>query len=389
MSQPAAAVISSNEGLSQSILDAALAAAPSVDQDARFPSEAFAALKAEGLLGALVPVEYGGLGLSLAQTAVHCHQLAGACGSAGMVLAMHHIQVASLVRHARGQAWHADFLKRLCRDQLLIASATSEVDIGGSLRTSLCALQVADGSFTVEKKASAISYAVDADVLFVTARAHPDAVAGDQALVVLEGDGLVLEPRETWDAMGMRGTGSAAFLVRGSGDAAQIFATPFSEIAAASMVPISHSLWAAVWTGIAGDAVLRARAALRARTRPGASDLPTGTLALVEAVEKLQLAEARVRTAILDLDWDAPVAGNFAQAASHNALKTSVSETCLHAAQVALSICGFAGYARDGAYSVSRHVRDLHSAPLMIGNGRMRENAARLLLAQRPSLGLA
>jgi len=60
-------------------------------------------------------------------------------------------------------------------------------------------------------------------------------------------------------------------------------------------------------------------------------------------------------------------------AAYDNGLKTAVSETCLHVAREALTVCGFAGYARTGDFSVSRHVRDLTSAPLMIGNSRMRE----------------
>lgn len=375
--------------LPPAVIEAAQRAAAEVDHAARFPNEAFAALKQARLLGALVPKALGGLGLSLTEVAGQCQALAAACGSAGMVLAMHHIQIASLVRHAIHQPWHRAFLERLCREQLLLASATSEVDIGGGLRTSICAVERQNGRFRVEKKASAVSYAEAADALMLTARAHPEAVAGDQALVVLEGEGLRLHPRESWDAMGMRGTCSGAYLVEGEGAEAQIFETSFGDVAAQSMVPVSHMLWGSVWTGVAGDAVLRARACLRSRMKAGANDLPNGAQRLVEAVEVLQLAEARVRCALADFDWDHPTPAGFALAASHNALKTSVSEACLFAAQEALAICGFAGYAREGDYSVARHVRDLTSAPLMIGNGRMRETAARLILAQRPVLGVA
>ncbi len=42
-------------------------AAPDVDARGRFPSEALAALKAEGLLAALVPVEFGGGGATLSE----------------------------------------------------------------------------------------------------------------------------------------------------------------------------------------------------------------------------------------------------------------------------------------------------------------------------------
>jgi len=168
----------------------------------------------------------------------------------------------------------------------------------------------------------------------------------------------------------------------------QILATPFADIAACTMVPISHILWSAVWTGIAGDAVTRARAFLR--NKPPAADgaLPAGAIVLAQAVEQLQLAEARIRTAIAAFDWQTPSAPSFAAAAADNALKTSVSEACLGVVQQAMAVCGFPGYARQGPFSVSRHLRDLHSAPLMIANSRMRESAARLLLAQKPHLGL-
>ncbi len=43
--------------------------AAAVDRDARFPHEAFAALREAKLLSAYVPVEYGGLGLDFVQTA--------------------------------------------------------------------------------------------------------------------------------------------------------------------------------------------------------------------------------------------------------------------------------------------------------------------------------
>jgi acyl-CoA dehydrogenase len=48
-------------------------------------------------------------------------------------------------------------------------------------------------------------------------------------------------------------------------------------------------------------------------------------------------------------------------------------------------ICGMAGYKNGTEYSVGRHLRDLHSAPLMINNDRIAQNTASMLLAQRPA----
>ena len=104
---------------------AAAAHADAVDREARFPSEAFAAARAERLLSLLVPVELGGDGASVSDAVDVCYVLGRGCASAGMVFAMHQIMVAILVRHARGSGWHRRMLRRLSAEQWLLASSTT------------------------------------------------------------------------------------------------------------------------------------------------------------------------------------------------------------------------------------------------------------------------
>ena len=75
--------------------------AADVDVNARFPKETVDAFRAEGLLGALIPAEQGGLGHDLRQAAAVVREVGRHCASSAMILAMHHIQVASIVRHGR------------------------------------------------------------------------------------------------------------------------------------------------------------------------------------------------------------------------------------------------------------------------------------------------
>ncbi len=51
----------------------------------------------------------------------------------------------------------------------------------------------------------------------------------------------------------------------------------------------------------------------------------------------------------------------------------------------ATMICGMASYKNGTPYTLGRHIRDLHSAPLMISNDRIEANTANLLLALRPA----
>src|SRR5690348_17513626 len=107
-----------------------------VDRGARFPTEAFAAVRAQRLLGIMVPRSLGGEGASLAQVADVCYELARACSSSGMIYAMHQVKVACLTRHCGSSRALAAILRRLCAEQLLLASSTTEGKAGGNVRSS-------------------------------------------------------------------------------------------------------------------------------------------------------------------------------------------------------------------------------------------------------------
>ncbi|CAE6707585.1 Cyclohex-1-ene-1-carbonyl-CoA dehydrogenase [Paraburkholderia domus] len=374
--------------------------ADSVDREARFPHEAFDALKRERLLSAMVPAEFGGTGLSLADVGAICETLAHGCASTAMVYAMHQIQVACIEAHGSESAWHRQLLAQLVEHQWLLASATSEETIGGNMRTSACSVEL-DGEpgqqrFRIEKLAPTISYGAHADGILVTARRTAESAAADQVLIVALREETQLEKRGGWDAMGMRGTCSEGFRLVATGLAEQILPAPFADIADQTMLPVSHTLWASVWTGVASDAVNRAKAFFRAQARSKPGAIPPGGLRLAEAVGLLQMMQARLSVALEAArtahharhggsQADAPLAAMLGFASDMNTLKTSISTTALQVVQEVLMICGMAGYKNGTEYSVGRHLRDLYSAPLMINNDRIAQNTASLLLAQRPA----
>lgn len=357
-----------------------------VDREARFPQEAMAALREQRLLGAMVPLAYGGAGASLETIAAICQILGAACSSTGMIYAMHQIQVACVAGHGVGSAWHEGLLARVAADELLLASATSEEAIGGALRNSGCAVEIEGEHFRLLKVAPTISYGAYADGILVTARRHADAPPTDQVLVcVLHGD-YTLQCLNTWDTLGMRGTCSNGFRLEAAGQAAQVLPVAFGEIADITMTPVSHILWSALWLGIAGDAVQRAKTLFRgqARARPGS--LPPSGPHVAEAVSQLQMIEGRLALALArqrERHAGVSVSASFSLAAEMNGLKTSVSEMALQVVHQAMLVCGMAGYKHGTPFSLGRHLRDLWSAPLMINNDRILANTASLLLADR------
>ena len=367
-------------------------AAEAVDRDGRFPHESLAAMKEARLLGLAIARDYGGESASLADIADICARLGARCASSGMVFAMHQIKVASLVAHSGDSLWHQALMRHVAEAQLLVASSTTEAGIGGDLRNSLCAVEVEGDAFRLEKEASVISYGSYADVILATARRAPDAPSSDQVLVAMLRGQYTLERTGGWDTLGMRGTCSEGFRLRVEGAKAQILPKPFADIAATSMLAVSHLLWGALWSGIASAALMKAQAFVRgeARKRPGTP--PPGALHVAEAVTKLQLMRSSINDGLrrFAAAQDEPADLNtLGFAVAMNNVKLGTSEIALDIVATAMRVCGIGGYRNDGASSIGRHLRDVMSAPLMISNDRILANTSNLLLVHRLDSGLA
>lgn len=371
--------------------DVASKHADSVDREARFPSEAFAALKAEKLLGIMVPKELGGEGASLSMVSEVCHALGQFCASTAMVYAMHQIQVACFVRHGQASPWHRSFLERLAKEQLLVASATSEAGIGGDVRTSSCAVELTGDTFKVKKNAIVISYGANADAILVTARKNPEAPASDQVIVVVLKQDYTLEQTGGWDTLGMRGTCSNGYWLHASGKAAQILPLPYAEISAQTMLPTSHLTWSSLWLGIATDAVGRARAYIRGEARKKPGSTPPGAVRLAETVSLHQQMKANVVAGLKAYEEskdDPEKLSSLSFAIAMNVLKTGTSAMAVQVINHALMVCGILGYKNDTKFSLGRHLRDAHSAALMVSNDRIYGNTANLLLVHKEDTGL-
>ncbi len=360
--------------------------ADDVDAQARFPVEAVEAMKLERLLGIQIPVSLGGESASTAEISEVCSILGQACAAAGMTFAMHQIKVSSLVSHGTGAAWHEAFMKRIAADQLLLGSATTEGGIGGNLRNSICAVEVEGDTCRLTKDATVISYGEQSDAILVTSRAHVDAAPSDQVMTVFLKGQYTLDKTHDWDTLGMRGTCSDGFLFKGEAPAEQILPKPFAEIAAQSMLANSHILWSAVWFGIAADAVNRAQAFVRAAARKAPGTVPPGALRLAEVSSLLQLLKSNVQAALVEFEaaqTDDEKLSSMAFSVAMNNVKIASSQTILTIINHCMLICGILGYKNGTPYSIGRHLRDAHSAQLMISNDRILGNTSAMLLVHK------
>lgn len=367
-------------------LEVAAPAADAVDRDARFPAEALDALRAERMLGILIPTEFGGGGCSIADVSAICTALGQHCSATAMIFAMHQIQVACIVRHARNSDFFASYLAELADTQSLIASATSEIGVGGDVRSSVCAVETGNGRISIRKQAPVISYGEHADAILATARRTPDSPSSDQVLVLVRGDEFNLERTSGWDTLGFRGTCSPGFLLTATTTEDHILPATFADISSQTMLPVSHIVWTSLWLGIATAAVGRARAYVRAEARKSPGKTPAASVRLAEVVSKLQGMRALVNESVRDYEAtldNANAASGMNFAIRMNNLKLAGSTAVVDIVSQAMLICGMSGYRIDSKFTLGRLLRDAYGAALMINNDRIYgANAAMLLVSK-------
>jgi acyl-CoA dehydrogenase len=363
--------------------------AAAVDAESRFPKEAIDAARAERLLSVAVPPELGGEGASTSDVVDVCYMLGRNCASTAMIYAMHQTKVACLVRHGRASPWHQRLLHRLCADQLLLASSTTEGRAGGDVRNSSAPIEWRDSRITLERQATVISYGEAADGIVTTARRSPEAASSDQVLVAFLKEDYALKRLNGWDAFGMRGTCSEGFALSAAGSAEQILPVGYDKIHPQTMMPVAHLAWSGAWAGIAAAAVERARAFIRKAAHGAGDTMPPGAQHLTRASASLRTLRSLIAAALQRFEAaasDPAALESIDFQTGMNMLKVNASELAVATVMSAMQACGLAGYRNDGEFSVGRHLRDILSSPVMISNDRILANiAAASLLSGTPA----
>jgi acyl-CoA dehydrogenase len=355
-----------------------------IDERATFPEQSMAALRRSGLLGLMVPAEYGGLNGELSDLVDVAGVLAGECLSTAMIWAMHCQQVAAVAVHGSPEL-RRRLLPRVARGEVYIASVTSEKGKGGHLLTAQAPLRRAGGILEIYREAPIVTGGQHADGFLITMRDSPSAPANAVSLVYADRADLAISSSGSWDPMGMRGTHSVGMRIEGRVREHNLVGRPgeFREVAVSTFAPIGHIGWAACWLGGARAALSGVLELLRTGAGRRQFDLRS---------DLLRTRLARVR---LDLDMVAALIGqclrDVADAADLeavpvqlrlNALKVAASERCFAAVDTLIEVTGLRhGYLRAGPLALERMFRDLRSASLNYANDRlMLANGALTLL---------
>ena len=337
-------------------------------------------------MAAGLPRDCGGLGCTVSELAQMCSELGKGCASTGLIFAMHQVQALCVARHSTSSAFLQALVKQMAKEQWLLASATSEVGIDGDIRSSIAALDCANGQASLQKYCSTISYGQSAQAIVATARRDGSAPRSDQRVLVVKAGDCVLEQTGPWDTLGFRGTCGPPFKLTARTSIDHILPEPFRVVSTRTMQPCSHLLWSAVWLGVAADAVAVACRHVRNVATKFPDCSPFSADRVVQARADLETMTALIMEAAREYDrlsMGAPEHGDepsLAYAMRLNNLKVTTSTLVASLCGECLRACGLSGYSNASTSSLGRHVRDALGAAVMISNDRLLATNRELLL---------
>lgn len=322
------------------------------DRNGTFVDESYVAFRESGYLGLAVPEDLGGMGATIAQVAAAQAELARHCASSALAVAMHqHITLFAAWRFRREMPGAEGMLRRIINDRVVFVST------GGSdfTRPNGTASKV-DGGYIVNGRKVFASQVPTGDVLS-TLFTHEDPQAGRQALtmsVPVNAEGV--EIVETWDTMGMRGTGSHDVKLTDVfvSDAQVGAVRPWGVIDPPLMTIIAHAMpvISGVYLGIAEG------------VRDKVLDLIQGTAKADDPlVQRLVgLMDYKTRVARWSLFSAIAEVGPDPQPSMNNVVigmqaKRAVADESVSACDLALQVTGGSGYFRSAG--IEQAIRDV------------------------------
>jgi len=326
------------------------------DEMNQFVGANFALLRERGFLELAVPVELGGGGFTRTELSGMLQTLARHSSSTALALAMHtHVLAATVWRWRYQNAPVEGLLKKVVTERIQLLSSGGSDWLDGSGK----AVKV-DGGYRIYARKIFASGAPSAN-LFMTGAIDEDAPEGPTMLqfgIPMNADGVSI--RETWDTMGMRGTGSHDVLLD------DVF-VPDAAIGARRKPGVWHPLLHivsmvafplvySVYTGVAEAARDLAVAAAAKRRDPAMIDL-------VGAMDT-ELAAARValESMVAFSETAEPGPSTTNTIFMH---RTLVARSALKTVELALEVAGGASYhRRNGLERLFRDVQGARFHPL-------------------------
>jgi len=198
-------LLASNEKLSQETLRAN---ADRIDQSRQFPRENLAALGKSGVLGLLVPKQFGGAGAGLAEMSQVIDTQGQNCASTAMVTLMHFCATAVIATKASDEL-KQQLLPAISRGEHLSTLAFSEAGSGGHFYAPVSEVRQNASRKTLSAQKSFVTSAGEADSYVVSARKAGAAGPTESNLYLIPEGTAGFTAQGRFEGLGLAGNASA------------------------------------------------------------------------------------------------------------------------------------------------------------------------------------
>ncbi|GID90818.1 acyl-CoA dehydrogenase family protein [Amorphoplanes digitatis] len=366
--------------LVEQVLPALRAKAEQADRDGVFPISHIALLRDAGLLGLIVPEEYGGLGGTLRDLAAATYAMGTACPSTALAYFFHNTSASrgllpleaieaglfadgevpqvrafaeKVLRLMSGGTWLANFASESVKSSSAnIAIATTAVEVDGGWR------------LTGEKSFGCATGV--ADFYLVTARLDGSETADGLAMFLVPRDAPGVSERPEWQGLGMRGTANhgirldRVFVPREDALTVPGAFVKMLQCSRGSFVGNQLAI-TAVYVGCAqgvyDDTLDRLTRKTFADTGRSIAESPMHQVIIGDMTEKLETAYLWLRRQLLLETCEPPIATKSEVYAQWRIAKGSICQAAFDVAMGAFKASGTSGATMNGI--VGRAVRDL------------------------------
>ena len=334
--------------------------AAEVDLEHRFPEEAVQAAIEAGLMGVLVPREYGGAGLDALAFAICIEELARACASTAVIVDVHTSVGTEPILLFGDEDQKRAWLPRLASGELLGAFALTEPSSGSDAASLKATARRHGDAYVLNGTKVFITNIGRAGVYVVFARTGPDERAAGVTAFLVPAEARGLKVGQVFDKMGLHGSPTGELVLEDVvvpaanrlGPEGKGFTVAMRALDSGRIGISGQAL------GIAQAAVDEAAALMREAGHEQGDDFTLADVAT--RVESARLLAYRAA-------WLCAAGRPFTREASMS--KLHCTDTAMQVALDALQIAGEPGAVRGSAFE--RHVRDAKALQIYEGSNQV------------------
>ena len=343
------------------------------DREHRFPQEAVRAAAEAGLMGVLIPREYGGAGLDALAFAICIEELAQACAATAVIVDVHTSVGTEPILLFGDEEQKRRWLPQLASGELLGAFALTEPASGSDAASLKTTARRSGGGYVLNGTKVFITNIGQAGLYVVFARTGPESGARGVSAFLVPADSAGVQVGQIFDKMGLNGSPTGELVLEDVevpaanrlGPEGKGFAVAMRALDSGRIGISGQAL------GIAQAAVDEARELMRERGHDQGDDFVLADMAT--RVESARLLAYHVA-------WRCSLGRPFTRQASMAKLHST--DTAMQVALDALQIAGDDGTLAGCPFE--RHVRDAKALQIYEGSNQVqRVVIARELLGAR------